>query len=87
MEQYEKSIISATEATQLTNKEIANDNSDLLPIMDNIRSAIKRKEYYCYFTAIIKDYTRDKLVHLGYKIEYNEGSGDVREPSYYKISW
>lgn len=87
MEQDEKCIISAKEASELTNKEIANDNSDLLPIMDIIRRAIKRKEYYCHFSGIIKDYTKDKLLRLGYEVEYNNGGENAREPSYYKISW
>ena len=83
-----KSIISAKEAAELTKKEIISDDSDLLPIMDVIRNAIKRKEYYCHFSGgYIKDYTKDKLKRLGYKIEFCRGSGNQREPDYYKISW
>jgi hypothetical protein len=80
-------IISAQEAIDLTNKEIQTDDSDLLPIMDVIRNAIKRKEYYCHFSGIIREYTKDKLKKLGYKVEYCKGGGDQREPDYYKISW
>lgn len=87
MEQLEKNIISAKEAAELTAEEIANDNSDLLPIMDVIRNAIKRKEYYCHFSGIIRDYTKVKLNDLGYKIEFCKGGGNQREPDYYKISW
>lgn len=82
-----KRIISAREAAELTAEEIANDNSDLIPIMDVIRNAIKRKEYYCHFSGIIRDYTKKKIEDLGYKVEFYKGGGDQREPDYYKISW
>lgn len=87
MEQIEKSIISAKEAAALTKKEITTDDSDLLPIMDVIHNAIKRKEYYCHFSGIIRDYTKDKLKRLGYKVEFCKGGGSQLEPDYYKISW
>ena len=61
-------IISAQEAIKLTNKEIQNDDSDLFPIMDNIEKATKRKEYYCHYTGVLKEYTKDKLKGLGYKV-------------------
>lgn len=80
-------IISAQEAIDLTNKEIQTDDSDLLPIMDVIHNAIKRKEYYCNFSGILRDYTKDKLKRLGYKVEFFKGSGSQLEPDYYKISW
>lgn len=80
-------IISAQEAIDLTNKEIQTDDSDLFPIMENIQKAIKRKEYYCHFTGILKEYTKDKLKKLGYKVEYYKGGGSQLEPDYYKISW
>lgn len=80
-------IISAQEAIDLTNKEIQTDDSDLIPIMDVIHNAIKRKEYYCHFSGIIREYTKDKLKKLGYKVEFCRGGDDQREPDYYKISW
>lgn len=87
MEQIEKSIISAKEAAALTKKEITTDDSDLLPIMDVIHNAIKRKEYHCHFSGILRDYTKDKLKRLGYKVVFYKGSSDQREPDYYEISW
>lgn len=80
-------VISAKEAAELTKQKIADDNSDLFPIMDSIRNAIDRKEYYCHYSGVIKDYTKQKLEDLGYKVEYCTGGGNQREPDYYKISW
>lgn len=80
-------IISAREAAELLMQKIVDDNSDLFPIMDSIHNAIERKEYYCHYSGILKDYTKKKLQDLGYKVEYFKGSGDQREPDYYKISW
>lgn len=80
-------ILSAEEARQETNKEIQNDDSDLLPIMELVKKSIKRKEFYCNYTGILKDYTKEKLQGLGYKLQYMKGGGDQREPDYYVISW
>ena len=82
-----KDIISAKEAAELTRQKIADDNSDLIPIMYLIHNAIERKEYYCHYSGVLKDYTKKKLQDLGYKVEYFKGGGDQREPDYYKISW
>ena len=82
-----KDIISAKEAAELIRQKVANDNSDLFPIMDSIHNAIERKEYYCYYSGILKDYTKKKLEDLGYMVEYFKGGGNQREPDYYKISW
>lgn len=80
-------VISARDAAELTRQKIADDISDLIPIMDSIRNAIERKEYYCHFSGIIRDYTKKKLEDLGYKVEYYKGGGTQLEPDYYKISW
>lgn len=80
-------IISREEAVELTKKEIQGDDSDLFPIMENIQKAIKRKEFYCHFTGIMKEYTKEKLKRLGYHVEFFNGGGNQREPDYYKISW
>ena len=81
------SILSAAEANELTDKQIQKDDSDLFPIMEIIHKAISRKEYYCHYTGILKDYTKEKLHKLGYKLEHFAGGGNQREPDYYKISW
>lgn len=81
------SILSAEEAHELTNKQIEKDNTDLLPIMETIHNAIKRKEYYCHFSGVLRDYTKKKLIELGYKVEFYNGGGNQREPDYYKIIW
>lgn len=80
-------VITAREAAELTKQKIADDNSDLFPIMDSIRNAIERKEYYCHYSGVLKDYTKKKLEDFGYKVEYFKSGGDAREPDYYKISW
>lgn len=80
-------IISAKEAIDLTNKEIQNDDSDLIPIMEKIKEAIKKKDFHCYYNRDIKEYTKDKLKTLGYSVEHCKGGGVQREPDYYKISW
>ena len=80
-------IITAREAAELTKQKIADDNSDLLPIMDSIRNAIERKEYYCNYSGVLKDYTKKKLEDLGYKVEYCKGGGSQLEPDFYKIYW
>jgi len=82
-----KEIITAIEAAELTTQKIADDNSDLFPIMDSIRKAIEKKDYHCYYSRVIEDYTKKKLEDLGYKVEYFEGGGNPRESDYYKISW
>lgn len=87
MNNNSKDIIPAKEAAELTRQKIADDSSDLFPIMDLIRKSIERKEYYCNYIGILKDYTKKKLENLGYKVEYFKGGGDAREPDYYKISW
>ena len=80
-------VISAKEAAELTRQKIADDNSDLFPIMDSIRKAIEKKDYHCYYSGVLEDYTKQKLNNLGYKVEYCKGGGSQREPDYYKISW
>jgi len=87
IDQVNQSILSAKEANELTDKQIQKDNSDLFPIMEVIHKAISRKEYYCHYTGIMKDYTIEKLHKLGYKLEHFNGGGNQREPDYYKISW
>lgn len=87
IDQVNQSILSAKEANELTDKQIQKDNSDLFPIMEVIHKAISRKEYYCHYTGIMKDYTKEKLHKLGYKLEYFTGGGNQREPGYHKISW
>mgnify|MGYP007056200961 CR=1 FL=1 len=80
-------IISADRAKKLTDEEIKKDISDLLPIMSNIEAAIKRKEHYITVNGILKDYTKQKLIDLGYKIEFSNGGSTQRDPDYYIISW
>ena len=55
--------------------------------MESIQNAIERKEYYCHYSGVLKDYTKKKLEDLGYKVEYYKGGGSQLEPDYYKISW
>lgn len=80
-------VISAKEAAELTRQKIVDDNSDLFPIMDSIRKAIEKKDYHCYYSKVINDYTKKKLNDLGYKVEYCKGGGSQFEPDFYKISW
>lgn len=80
-------IISAKSANEAVKKMIEKDNSDLDAIMDAIQKAIARKEFYCHYSGVMKDYTLEKLKKLGYKTEYFNGGNSQREPSYYKISW
>lgn len=80
-------VITAREAAELTKQKIEDDISDLIPIMDSIRNAIDRKEYYCHYSGVLKDYTKKKLEDLGYKIEYCKGGGSQFEPDFYQISW
>lgn len=82
-----KDIISAKEANELTSSEIQKDASDLMPIMERIKAAIKKKDYHCYYSKVINDYTKKKLNDLGYKVEYCKGGGSQFEPDFYKISW
>ena len=79
-------IISATKARKLLNKEIEEDNSCLLPIMERIRLAIKRKDNHCYINNE-NDHVLNKLVKLGYTV-----SGVIKEDRFFhlnirKISW
>lgn len=82
----QKQIISAEEAKEMVKAEMERDNTELIQVMDNIRKAIKRKDYYCYTAGTLHDYTVDKLKALGYKIEYMSGDSQ-REPACHKITW
>lgn len=82
----QKQIISAEEAKEMVKAEMERDDTELIQVMDNIRKAIKRKDYYCHTAATLHDYTVDKLKALGYKIEYMPGDSQ-REPACHKITW
>lgn len=79
-------IISAAEARKLLDKEIEEDNSCLLPIMERIQLAIKRKENHCYINNE-KEHVLNKLAKLGYTISDIIKGDRPSDPDSRKISW
>jgi len=81
-------IISATKARELTIESIENDDKCLIPIMNKIKEAIKKKQYYCYIAGSTSEYVIDKLHTLGYKTKFIQGDfRDPRETDVYEITW
>ena len=79
-------IISASEARKLLDKEIEEDNSCLLPIMERIQLAIKRKENHCYINNE-KEHVLNKLAKLGYTISDVIKGDRPFDPDSRQISW
>lgn len=82
----EVNIFSASEAHEMLENEIKNDNSCLIPIMDVIKKAIKRKENSCYIKDE-KEYVLNKLRELGYKVGEVIPGDRPFDSSNRKISW
>ena len=80
-------IIDAQTAYDRTYNEIQSDFSDVIPIMDLIEKAIKRKQFYCHYSGEFNNYTEDKLNALGFTVNHIAGSISQREPDYWIISW
>jgi len=79
-------IFSASEARKMLENEIKKDNSCLIPIMERIQKAIKRKEDCCYINDE-KEYVLDKLRELGYKVSEVIPGDRPFDISNRKISW
>lgn len=60
-------IFSASKARKMLENEMEKDNECLIPIMELIKKAIKRKETFCYIKNE-KEYVLNKLRKLGYKV-------------------
>ena len=80
-------VFSANKAREMLKDEIENDNICLIPIMDRIQRAIKRKENCCYINSNEKEYVLNKLRELGYTV-----SDIIKGDRYFdndtrKISW
>lgn len=79
-------IFSANEARKMLETEIENDNKCLIPIMEVIKKAIKRKENCCYINDE-KEYVLNKLRELGYKVSELIPGDRPFDSSNRKISW
>lgn len=79
-------IFSANEAREMLENEIKEDNKCLLPIMERIQKAIKRKENCCYINNE-KEYVLNKLRELGYKVSELIPGDRPFDSSNRKISW
>ena len=85
----QKEIINADKARNLTREAIQKGEiKQLYQAMNEIREAIKVKQFSCYISGRTSDYVIQKLISLGYKTKFHKGvRGDTHNEDRYDISW
>ena len=85
----QKEIINADKARDLTREAIQKGEiKQLYRAMNEIREAIKDKQFSCYISGRTSDYVIQKLISLGYKTKFHKDvRGDSHNEDRYDISW